>query len=156
MRCELGRVALAAVLFAGLAASAQAPEGEMPLREARAAYQARATAGQSKVAVDLFEKAAKAALQSYEARWEGARAAYYYGNFDLRPDAEKEWIAGVALSFLSTENGWRITERSPYPTSRFISLTAASRPANTARAKMAWPMFNSSISGMAQTGPTFR
>ena len=36
-----------------------------------------------------------------------------------------------------------------------ISRTAAAIPTKTERLTMEWPMFNSSISGIAATGPTF-
>src|SRR3569833_84343 len=38
--------------------------------------------------------------------------------------------------------------------SRFISRTASCRPVKSARAMMAWPMFNSRIAGIAATGAT--
>lgn len=41
------------------------------------------------------------------------------------------------------------------PTACRISRTAVASPTNTARLTIEWPMFSSSISGMAATAPTF-
>ena len=83
-------IILVASASASFPVGAQVPASEPLLRQARAAYEARATAGEGKLALELFEKAAKAAPSSYEARWEGARMAYLHGNFDLPADAEKD------------------------------------------------------------------
>jgi tetratricopeptide (TPR) repeat protein len=88
---------LAIVLLLGcvVPASAQTPptEGLSVLERARAAYEQRSVAEQAKAAVDLFAAAAKADPESYEARWEGSRACYFYGTF-TRPDApESERLA---------------------------------------------------------------
>lgn len=53
------------------------------LDQARAVYERRTDAAQARSAVDLFARAALADVASYEARWEGARACYFYGNFTL-------------------------------------------------------------------------
>lgn len=65
---------------------AEAPAGEA-LAAARAAYEARAEPAQAKAAVELFQKAATEDPASYEARWEGGRAIYFYGTY-TRPDAK--------------------------------------------------------------------
>jgi tetratricopeptide (TPR) repeat protein len=81
-------VALATV--AGTAALAQEPT---PLDKAKAAYDGRADAAQAKAAVELFAQAAKADPTSYEARWRGAAAAYYYGTYPLEDAPDKEKMA---------------------------------------------------------------
>jgi len=72
------------------------------LDQAKAAYEARAEAARAKAAVDLFAQVAKAEPQSYEARWRGAAACYYYGTYPLEeaPDKEKMAIfqAGIDLA----------------------------------------------------------
>lgn len=90
MKCEMMAKALAFGVLAGRVAAAQAPVPETVLQQARGAFEARAVPGRGKSALDLFEKASKADPRSYEARWEGARAAYLHGNFDLPQEAEKE------------------------------------------------------------------
>lgn len=80
---------------------AEAPAGEA-LAAARAAYEARAEPAQAKAAVELFQKAATEDPASYEARWEGARAIYFYGTYTRSDakDAEKMAIfdGGIALA----------------------------------------------------------
>lgn len=75
--------------LAGAWSLAQEPSPD-PLVQPRAAYEQRADPAQAKAAVDLFGKALKADPKSYEAAWEGARACYYHGHYDLTesPDAE--------------------------------------------------------------------
>ena len=94
-----------ASVLAALAATAQgtpagAPGGE--LAAARAAYEQRADPAQAKAAVGLFQQAAKADPASADARWEGARAAYFYGEYTeaAASDSEKMAIysAGIALA----------------------------------------------------------
>ncbi len=72
------------------------------LADARAAYEQRADPARAKAAFDLFQQAAKADPASVEARWEGARAAYFYGNYTKAeaPDREKMAIfdAGITLA----------------------------------------------------------
>jgi tetratricopeptide (TPR) repeat protein len=93
-------VAVLCALVAG-PGRAEAPAGEA-LAAARAAYEARAEPTQAKAAVDLFQTAAKDDPASYEARWEGARTAYYYGTYvrTEAPDAEKMAIfdRGITLA----------------------------------------------------------
>ncbi len=83
------------------AASAQGP-AVAPLAAARAAYEARADPARARAAVELFREAATDDRTSYEARWEGARAAYFYGTYTRgeAPDAEKMAIfeGGIALA----------------------------------------------------------
>jgi len=80
---------------------AQVP-AEATLATARAAYEARAEPAQASAAVDLFRKAATEDPASYEARWEGTRAAYFYGTYVRTdaPDAEKMAIfdRGITLA----------------------------------------------------------
>jgi tetratricopeptide (TPR) repeat protein len=93
-------VAVLCALVAGVV-HAEEPAGET-LAAARAAYEARAEPGQAKAAVELFRKAATADPASYEARWEGARAAYFFGTYTRSdaPDAEKMAIfdGGIATA----------------------------------------------------------
>jgi len=69
------------------------------LAAARAAYEARADQASAKRAVDLFARALQEDPKSYEARWEYARAAYFYGTYTREdaPDSEKMAIfqAGI-------------------------------------------------------------
>ena len=93
----------AAVLCALVAGPgrAETPVGEA-LAAARAAYEARAEPAQAKAAVELFQTAATEDPASYEARWEGARAAYFYGTYTVpdAKDAEKMAIfdGGITLA----------------------------------------------------------
>jgi len=72
------------------------------LEAARAAYAKRADPASALAAVDGFRQAAAADASSYEARWEGARAAYFYGNYTRAdaPDREKMAIfdGGIKLA----------------------------------------------------------
>ncbi len=84
--------ALAFLAMAGIpTASAQAPDD--PLAKARAAYEQRADPAQSRAALDLFEGAANADPKSYEGRWEGARAAYFFGNYTRTDASDSEKMA---------------------------------------------------------------
>jgi tetratricopeptide (TPR) repeat protein len=92
--------AVACSLFAALASGQGAPAGA--LADARAAYEQRGDAARAKAAVELFKKTAAEDAASVEARWEGARAAYFYGNYARAdaPDSEKMAIfdAGIELA----------------------------------------------------------
>ena len=72
------------------------------LEKARGAYEQRGDAAKAKAAFELFQQAAKADPASVEARWEGARAAYFYGNYTKAeaPDSDKLAIfdAGISLA----------------------------------------------------------
>ncbi|MFZ5786745.1 MAG: tetratricopeptide repeat protein [Acidobacteriota bacterium] len=57
---------------------------------ARLAYEQRADAAQAKSAWELFGKSAGADPQSYEARWEAARACYYLGTYPLASASDDE------------------------------------------------------------------
>ncbi len=99
----IGKIGAAVVasLFVALPVVGQAaPGGE--LAAARAAYEQRADPASAKAAVELFRAAAKADPASVDARWEGARAAYFYGNYTqaAAPDSEKMTIfdGGIALA----------------------------------------------------------
>ncbi len=90
-----------ASMFTVLSLAAQeTPGGE--LAAARAAYEQRADPVQAKAAVELFQRAAKADPASADARWEGARAAYFYGEYTeaAASDSEKMAIfsAGITLA----------------------------------------------------------
>ena len=91
-----------ACVLAGAEGLAQQASPAAVLEEARSAYEARAEAARARVAVDLFQKAAALDPASYEVRWEGARAAYYYGTYARTdaPDAEKMAIfdRGISLA----------------------------------------------------------
>ena len=93
------------VVLCALAGAVGLPQPASPtgaLVEARAAYETRAEAGQAKAAVELFQRAAAEDPASYEARWEGARAAYFYGTYTRSeaPDTEKMAIfdGGITLA----------------------------------------------------------
>ncbi len=99
----IGKIGAAVVasLFVALPVVGQAaPGGE--LAAARVAYERRADPASAKAAVELFRAAAKADPASVDARWEGARAAYFYGNYTqaAAPDSEKMAIfdGGIALA----------------------------------------------------------
>lgn len=81
-----------AVMGLWLPAAAPAQEAaESLLARAREAYRERAEVARARQAVELYAAAAKADPTSYEARWEGARACYFYGTFarEEASDAEK-------------------------------------------------------------------
>jgi tetratricopeptide (TPR) repeat protein len=85
---------LACLLFLGMAVVVAALAAAQPatlLDQARAAYELRAEPAQAKAAVALFKQAADADPQGYAARWEGARAVYFYGTYtrDEAEDSEK-------------------------------------------------------------------
>jgi tetratricopeptide (TPR) repeat protein len=98
-RCEAMGVVF---LLAGVAAVAQPTSLVGTLAEARAAYQQRADPTRAKAAVELFQKAAAEDPASYEARWEGARATYFYGNYTCTDASDREKMAifdgGIALA----------------------------------------------------------
>ena len=77
-----------------------APAGA--LTDARAAYEQRSDAARARAAFERFQDAAKADATSVEARWEGARAAYFYGTYARAdaPDSEKmaTFDAGIELA----------------------------------------------------------
>jgi tetratricopeptide (TPR) repeat protein len=90
-----------ACCFAALSVFGQgAPTGV--LADARSAYEQRSDSARAKAAVELFQEAAKAEPGSVEARWEGARAAYFYGTYARAdaPDGEKMAIfdGGMTLA----------------------------------------------------------
>ncbi len=80
-----------ALMLAGLLPQAAAGDSAALVARAREAYRARADAAQAKAAVELSAAAARSDPRSYEARWEGARACYFYGTFtrEAATDAEK-------------------------------------------------------------------
>jgi len=85
---------LAAALAFGLAVGAVKAAEASPLEQARAAYEQRADPARARAALDLFARAAVADPLSYEARWEGARASYFYGNY-TRGDASDSEKMGL-------------------------------------------------------------
>jgi tetratricopeptide (TPR) repeat protein len=93
-------LALLGCLIAGIA-NAQGM-AELTLTAARAAYEARGEPARAKDAVELFKGAAAEDPASYDARWEGARAAYFYGAYTRSgaPDSEKMAIfdGGITLA----------------------------------------------------------
>jgi tetratricopeptide (TPR) repeat protein len=89
---RLDRIAVASAALLLVAAAGFAEEPSL-LDQAKAAYDARADAAQAKAAVDLFAQAAKADPHSYEARWRGAAAAYYYGTYPMEEAPDKERMA---------------------------------------------------------------
>ncbi len=94
-------VAAVSCAFLPLPALSQNPPTDA-LAEARTAYEQRADVARARAAYELFKEAAKADATSVEARWEGAKAAYYYGNWARKdaPDSEKMAIfdAGITLA----------------------------------------------------------
>ena len=86
------RTAILLLMAVPLAAQAQADPAKL-LTEARQAYAERSTPAKAKAAVDLFAQAAKADPKSYEARWEGAQACYFYGNFTREEASDSEKMA---------------------------------------------------------------
>ena len=86
--------AIVLVLIAVTSGAAGAGAQEATAFErALSAYEARADAAQAKAAVALFAEAAKADPASYEARWRGAAAAYYYGTYPREDAPDKEKMA---------------------------------------------------------------
>jgi tetratricopeptide (TPR) repeat protein len=84
---RLWRILAGLLLLVGLSSAQTVPAGEpSSLERARAAYQERAVPAQAQAAARLFAEAAAADPQSYEARWEGSRACYFYGTW-VRSDA---------------------------------------------------------------------
>lgn len=96
-------IATAAVLSVLVPAvvPAQVADGGV-LTAARAAYEARGEPARAKDAVELFKRAAEEDPASYDARWEGARAAYFFGTYTRTdaPDSEKMAIfdGGITLA----------------------------------------------------------
>jgi tetratricopeptide (TPR) repeat protein len=84
-------IAAAITLFAiGSPLAASEEPGKGAIERARAAYEQRADGARARAAVDLFAEAAKADPGSYEARWEGARACYFYGTFTREEGNDEE------------------------------------------------------------------
>jgi tetratricopeptide (TPR) repeat protein len=81
MRARLVVAVLAFVVCVVAPSVAPAAEPAAPLEQARAAFEQRAEPGQAQAAWDLFKQAATADTASYAARWEGARACYYLGEY---------------------------------------------------------------------------
>jgi tetratricopeptide (TPR) repeat protein len=84
--------------------TAQAPAVTLPptLEAARAAYAERIQPARAAAAVEQFTRAAREDATSYEARWEGARAAYFLGEYTRTEVPDKERVAifdgGIALA----------------------------------------------------------
>ena len=77
-----------------LPAAAQAQESAPSLlARARQAYGERANVARAREAVELFAAAAAADPSSYAARWEGARACYFYGTFSREEASDAEKMA---------------------------------------------------------------
>jgi tetratricopeptide (TPR) repeat protein len=85
------------VLFTVPVLAQDAPGGA--LAQARSAYEQRSDAASAKSAFELFQQAAKNDAASVEARWEGARAAYFYGTYARAdaPDSEKMAIFDTGI-----------------------------------------------------------
>jgi tetratricopeptide (TPR) repeat protein len=85
------------VLFTVPAFAQDTPAGS--LAQARSAYEQRSDAASAKNAFELFQQAAKTDAASVEARWEGARAAYFYGTYARAdaPDSEKMAIFDTGI-----------------------------------------------------------
>ncbi|MGE5235222.1 MAG: tetratricopeptide repeat protein [Acidobacteriota bacterium] len=81
--------AVVAALIPPLAAQGPADT----LARARLAYEKRAEPASAKAAFDLFSQAAQEDPQSYEARWEGARACYFYGSYTRASASDDEKMA---------------------------------------------------------------
>ena len=80
---------LAAILCAIGSTGAVVADDPTLLERARAAYEQRADPAQAQAAWDLFKQAVAADAASYEARWEGARACYYLGEY-FKPGASDD------------------------------------------------------------------
>lgn len=89
MTRTLVAAAIALLSIASPLVAADEP-GSGALERARAAYAQRSDATRSKGAVELFAEAAKADPAAYEARWEGARACYFYGTFTREEGGDDE------------------------------------------------------------------
>jgi tetratricopeptide (TPR) repeat protein len=94
-------VVVALCVFGSIAVVAQ-ESPQTVLAGAREAYRLRADPAQAKAAVELFRKAAAEDPKLYEARWEGARAAYFYGNYTRTDASDSEKMAifdgGITLA----------------------------------------------------------
>jgi len=92
--------AASCALFTLPALAEDVPAGA--LAEARSAYEQRTDAVRAKAAFELFQQVAKADTTSVEARWEGARAAYFYGTYARADAADSEKMAifdaGISLA----------------------------------------------------------
>jgi len=97
---SIAAVAVVCVL-APMAVPAQVTDGGA-ISAARSAYETRGEPAKAKEAVELFKKAAVDDPTSYEARWEGARAAYFFGTYTRTdaPDSDKMAIfdGGITLA----------------------------------------------------------
>ena len=71
---------------------------------------------------------------------------------ETRAEARMHLVHPVRLQHVDPD---AVDHRRAASINDFISRTAGSRPVNTARATIAWPMFSSTICGMAATGCTF-
>lgn len=85
--------AVAAALTAPAVVPVSAAQEAALLQQARAAYEQRTQPARARAAVELYAAAARAAPDSYEARWEGARACYFYGTFTREGGSDDEKIA---------------------------------------------------------------
>lgn len=81
---------LAAALAAVAAVAGTAGQEPTALQRAREAYEQRERPDRARAAVELYAAAATADPTSYEARWEGARACYFYGTFTRETAGEDE------------------------------------------------------------------
>jgi tetratricopeptide (TPR) repeat protein len=89
MRNRLAVLPIVIVLLAVAPLAGVAADEPPVLERARAAYEQRADPAQAQAAWDLFKQAAAADAASYEARWEGARACYYLGEY-FKPGASDD------------------------------------------------------------------
>ncbi len=80
------------VFLAGsfLSAGFRAADTAKLLTQADEAYAKRGEPGQAIQAMKLYEEAAKADPQSYEARWKGAKACYFYGEYTRSKASDDE------------------------------------------------------------------
>jgi tetratricopeptide (TPR) repeat protein len=92
-RQHLTRAVVVAATVLTLGAGLAVAQEATVLDQAKAAYAARADAAQAKAAVALSAEAAKIDPASYEARWLGAAAAYYYGTYPREEAPDKEKMA---------------------------------------------------------------
>ena len=86
-------VGVAALLAVWTSAAIAGDAPQDALAAARAAYEARADAAQAASAVELYRRAAGGDTSSYPARWEGARAAYYEGEYARADAADRDKMA---------------------------------------------------------------
>ncbi len=98
------RQGCAALVAFALAAGFAFATDDAALSAAEAAYGDRAEPARARAALEGFEAVAAADPAAYEARWRGARAAYFLGTYTLEDAPDSERIAVY-------ERGMRLAEQ---------------------------------------------